>query len=130
MSIEAAFFGTLSRDAERKTSKGGKSYLRMNVRTGDGDAAQWVSVTAFDEKAIAQADKFTKGARVYIEGSLKLEEWNGRDGVMRRGLSCLAWRARLSEIGRNKRSRERRPAADKPQGAAAPNTSHSDDIPF
>ena len=30
----AAFFGTLSRDAENKTSKGGKSFLRMNVRTG------------------------------------------------------------------------------------------------
>jgi hypothetical protein len=38
--IEAAFFGSLGRDAEAKTSKNGKPYLRMNVSVGDGDAAQ------------------------------------------------------------------------------------------
>jgi single-stranded DNA-binding protein len=130
VSIEAAFFGTLSRDAERKTSKGGKAYLRMNVRTGDGDAAQWVSVNCFDQAAIERADKFVKGARVYVEGSLKLEEWTGQDGVMRHGLSCLAWRAHLSEIGRNKPPRERKPAAERPRSAAAPNDFHDDAIPF
>jgi hypothetical protein len=39
-SIEAALFGTLGRDAERKTSKNGKPYLRLNVACGEGDATR------------------------------------------------------------------------------------------
>src|SRR5258706_2325347 len=39
MSIEAAFFGTLGRDCERKVSASGKRYLRLSVRVGDGDCA-------------------------------------------------------------------------------------------
>ena len=37
--IEAAFFGALGSDVERKVSKSGKSYLRLSIRVGDGDAA-------------------------------------------------------------------------------------------
>jgi single-stranded DNA-binding protein len=89
MTIEAAFFGVLARDAEHKVSKGGKSYLRFSCRVGEGDGSQWISVTCFDEKAIDQADKFEKGSRVYCEGSIKLEEWT-KDGIQRHGLSCMA----------------------------------------
>jgi single-stranded DNA-binding protein len=99
--IEAAFFGALGRDAEPKVSSGGKPYLRANVRVGDGEAAQWVSILAFDEKAIAAADNFVKGARVYVEGRLTLDKWS-KDGAERVGLSCMSWHCRLAEIGRNK----------------------------
>jgi hypothetical protein len=59
--IEVAFFGSLGRDAEAKTSKAGKAYLRLNVRVGD--AAQWISVTAFDAKATEQSDKIRQGCQ-------------------------------------------------------------------
>jgi single-stranded DNA-binding protein len=118
MSIEAAFFGTLGRDAEAKTSKNGKPYLRFICRTGEGDAAQWISVMAFDERATDQADKFTKGARCYVEGSLKLDEWAGQDGAKRHGLSCMSWHCKLIGIGHNK-PRRPRPAAEKPSSAPA-----------
>ena len=62
MTIECAAFGALGRDAERRTSKSGKPYLIMNVRVGNDDAAQWVSVLAFDPQAIEIADRFVKGA--------------------------------------------------------------------
>jgi single-strand DNA-binding protein len=126
--IEAAFFGVLGRDAELKTSKTGKPYLRLNVRVGDGDAAQWVNITSFDAEAIATADRFVKGARVYIEGRLSLNEWTSADGAKRHGLSCLSWHTRLAAIGRNAPKRE----ATK-EKAAAPrraNDFHNDSIPF
>jgi single-stranded DNA-binding protein len=104
--IEAAFFGALGRDAESKVSKSGKPYLRLNVRVGDGDAAQWVSVMCFDEKAIVLAEQMTKGARVYVEGRIEISEWASQDGAQRHGLSCLSWHTRLAQIGRQKLKRE------------------------
>lgn len=104
--IEAAFFGALGRDAESKTSGSGKRYLRLNVRIGDGDAVQWVNVTCFDANAIGLTEKLIKGARVYIEGRLSLDEWTAQDGSKRHGLSTVSWHCRLSEIGRNKPKRE------------------------
>jgi single-stranded DNA-binding protein len=125
--IEAAFFGSLARDAECKVSKAGRNYLRCTVRVGDGDAVSWVNVTAFDEQAIEQADKFVKGARVYCEGSLKLDQWTSQDGAAKHGLSCMSWHCHLAAIGHN------RPKANsKPQAASPPAGSNEmdDEIPF
>jgi single-stranded DNA-binding protein len=87
MSIECALFGILGRDAESKVSKNGKPYLRLNVRVGDGDSAQWASAMVFDADAIAIIDRLVKGARVYVEGSITLNEWTGQDGEKRAGLN-------------------------------------------
>jgi single-stranded DNA-binding protein len=46
-------------------------YLRFTIR--DGDGAQWISIMAFDPKAVAAADRMKKGARVYVEGKITLE---------------------------------------------------------
>jgi single-stranded DNA-binding protein len=102
MSIECALFGVLGRDAESKVSKSGTPYLRLNIRSGDGDAAQWISAMTFDPEALALAAKFIKGARVYLEGTLKLNAWTGADGVQRHGLSAMSWHTRLAAIGKNK----------------------------
>lgn len=107
MSIEAAFFGVLGRDAELKTSQAGKAYLRLNVRVGDGDSVQWVSVLAFDERALEVADKLVAGAKVYCEGKLSLNEWTNAEGVTKTSLSVMSWHTRLAAIGRNKSKRER-----------------------
>jgi single-stranded DNA-binding protein len=106
--IEAAMFGVLGKDAEAKTSESGKNYLRLNLRVGDGQGAQWVNATTFDPDAFATADKMVKGARVYIEGKLSLDEWTGHDGTKRHGLSLMSGHCRLSQIGRNKPPREAR----------------------
>jgi single-stranded DNA-binding protein len=116
--IQAAFFGALGRDAEVKTSKSGTGYLRLTVRVGDGDAAQWVGVLAFDEDAIQAADRLLKGARVYVEGRLTLQSWTDHHGAARHGLSCMSWHTRLSQIGRNKqKSKVTKPGLVSPAGA-------------
>ena len=126
--IESAMFGSLSRDAEVKISKAGKQYLRFNLRVGDGDGAQFVNGMIFDSAAIETADKLTKGARVYIEGRLTVDEWTAKDGAARHGLSVMAWHCRLAQIGRN------RPKRENPTSAAAlyapSSTDLNDDIPF
>jgi single-stranded DNA-binding protein len=128
--IEAAFFGALGRDAEPKVSAAGKNYLRANVRVGDGDAAQWISVLAFDAAAIEAADKFLKGARVYVEGRLTLGEYTAGDGSKRASLSCMSWHCRLAQIGRNKPKRKSRDEQPTGQAAPARAVDFGDEIPF
>jgi single-stranded DNA-binding protein len=136
MAIEAAFLGTLGKDAESKISGSGKPYLRLNVRVDDGDQAQWISVMVFDQDAVKVVDKLTKGARAYIEGRLSLSEWTGQDGAKRHGLSVMSWHCRLAQIGRNKVKPDK-PASGRgavAHGDYAPigrtDADLSDDIPF
>ena len=119
MSIEAAIFGTLGTDAETKTSAAGKAYLRLNIRTGDANAAQWINAMCFDADAIAQAERLCKGARVYIEGTIKLDEWTAKDGAKRYGLSLMSWHCRLSQIGRNRPRRADSGRDERPKAAAS-----------
>ena len=127
--IECAFFGALGRDAEARTSKTGRQYLRLNVRVGDGDDAQWVNVACFDRVAIGIAERFVAGARTYVEGRLTANDWTGSDGVKRTGLSVLAWHCRLSDIGRHRRTKRR--SSRKPKASVAAGLPfYSDDIPF
>lgn len=128
--IDAAFFGALGRDAESKVSGSGKRYVRLNVRVGDGDTAQWVNVTAFDAKAIEVAEKLIKGARVYIEGRLSLDEWTAQDGAKRHGLSAVSWHCRLAEIGRNKPKRETGASEAQAPKSNTARPAFDDDIPF
>ena len=131
MSIEAALFGTLSRDCERKTSKNGKPYLRLNVAVSEGETTTWISAMVFDERAIAVADKLVKGARVYVEGRLSLNEWTANDGATRTGLSILSWHCRLAAIGRNKPDRKTKERAfGTPRSASDGADDFSDEIPF
>ena len=128
MSIEAALFGTLGRDAESKTSKNGRPYLRLNIACGEGDATQWVAAMVFDESAIAVANKLVKSARVYLEGKLVLNEWTTSDGTTRTGLSVMSWHCRLSQIGRAKAKLEKPTPA--PQSAPAGAPPFDDEITF
>lgn len=139
MSIECAFLGALGRDAGLKTSQSDKSYLRLSVRVGNDDGAQWVSVLCFDAGAIEVADKLVRGARVYCEGKLSLNEWTNAHHVVKTSLSVMSFHTRLAQIGRNKpkRSRENASVAGgyaSPRSAPAgglPNTGElNDEIPF
>jgi single-stranded DNA-binding protein len=130
MSIEAALFGTLGRDAEAKTSKTGKPYLRLSVAVESGDATQWISVMAFDPRAIENAAGYVKGSRVYVEGKLSLSEWTAPDGTARQGLSVMSWHCRLAAIGRAKPKREIKSTASQSARSGAPFDDDVSGLPF
>jgi single-stranded DNA-binding protein len=113
--IESAFFGALGSVPELKTAKSGKPWTSINVAvdTGEEDAAgrskaQWVRVAVFGEAA-ERLDGAAKGTRLYVEGTLTLNEWNAPGGEPRHGLAVAAWkceRVGSSAIGRNKPKRQ------------------------
>lgn len=107
MSIDCAFFGFVTADAEPRTSQAGKLWVRLRVGVGKDDAVQWVSVAVFGKAADAAAN-LKKNDRVYIEGTIKLDSWRGSDGAERHGLSVAAFRCEQTHrIGRNRPKRDR-----------------------
>jgi single-strand DNA-binding protein len=112
--IETAFWATLGKDPELKTSKAGTAYTGMNVvvtvgATDEGkDVSQWLRVTCFGDTAKAIASRAKKGDRVYIEGTLTLNTWSDKStGEAKTGLNVAAWKCeRVAAIGKN---RERKP---------------------
>jgi single-strand DNA-binding protein len=116
--IECAFIGRLGQDPELKTSAAGKSWSRLSLAVGYGDDVSWVSCAVFGESAEHVCSTLRKNDKLYIEGAIGLNEWTGRDGEKRTGLSVVASRAEPPALGRNrpKRTRLEAPAND----AAAP----------
>ncbi len=106
--IEAAFLGRVGRDPELRRAKGGElALLTLSVAVGDdGDDAnppEWVKIAVFGERAEALAEQLAKGARIYCEGKLRLERWEGRDGAPRAGLAVTATLLQpLGQIGRRR----------------------------
>lgn len=113
--IEAALQGRIGTDPQAKT------------------ATQWVSVAYFHSDAHELAGRLSKGHEIYAEGRLSLRSWE-KDGITRTGLDLSAWRVEpLGEIGKRRRTRERRDRAPSTSTAAAQPRSadfHNDEIPF
>jgi single-strand DNA-binding protein len=128
--LEVAFTGALGAEPELKTSAGGKPYCNVAVAIANGDQTVWLRVACFGEVAQEFVGRAHKGDRVAIEGRLTLNSYTAKDGSPRTGLNVAASYVRVAEIGRQRPPRERKPAAEKPQGAAAPNDFHDDDIPW
>ena len=105
MSIECAFTGRLAHEPEIKTSKAGTPWASLSVGVGESEALQWVRVAVFGEMAEA-IRALPKGAKVYVEGRLKLEEWTGKDGVARHGLNVAATLVQpIGQIGKKRTSK-------------------------
>ena len=102
--IEAELIGRLGTEPELKTSQAGKPWAAFNVGVGDGDNIQWVRIAVFGERAQELSAILHKGDRVYVEGAIRLNEWTGKDGEKRSGLSVAAWKCeKLGQIGTNRR---------------------------
>jgi single-strand DNA-binding protein len=128
-SIDCCFFGFLAADAEARTSQAGKPWVRMRVGVGKDDTVQWVSVAVFGKTA-ENAANLKKGDRVYVEGSIKLDEWTGQDGVERHGLSVAAFKCeKTHNIGRSKPKRPRDDKQDDNETATTA-SQFDDNIPF
>jgi single-stranded DNA-binding protein len=89
MSILCGFVGTLTVDAQNKTSAAGKNWTALNVKIGDGKNTQWVNCAVFGDDA-ANVASLKAGAAVTIEGRLELRRWENHAGHKFSGLSVTA----------------------------------------
>ncbi len=112
--IESAFWGTLGKDPELRTSKTGNPFCSFNCvvtvgKADDGkDVSQWVRVACFGQVAEEIAARAAKLDRVYVEGALTLNTWQTAAGEQRSGLNVAAWKVeKLAAIGKNRQFREK-----------------------
>jgi single-stranded DNA-binding protein len=141
--IETAFWGVLGKDPELKTSKAGTPYAGMNVvvtvgKADDGkDIGQWLRVTAFGDAARTIAARARKVDRIYCEGTLTLNTWQGSDGDTKTGLNVSAWKCEhVASIGKSRERKQGDYQADGDAGSyRKPDTGHgtrdfNDEMPF
>jgi single-stranded DNA-binding protein len=106
--IEAAMWGTATRDAEIRQSKAGNEFAVVNLMVQDGttDAdgkpvATFVKVLAFGAH-VGIARNIRKGDRVYAEGGLSASIWKTNDGQPRFDLTLKAFVLQKTGIGKNR----------------------------
>jgi single stranded DNA-binding protein len=120
MTIECCFVGRLAQEPELKTSAAGKSWARLTLAVGYGsEDTQWVSVAVFGEAAEFICKTLHKNDKLVVEGGLRLNEWTGRGGEKRTGLSVVASRAEPPKIGHHKsKGTRQQPAANETAAAS------------
>ncbi len=136
--------GHLTRDVQTKQLPGGTTIaefgLAMNRKFKVKDEAReevcFVDCSAFGKQAEVIAQYCQKGKALFVEGRLKLDSWEGKDGTKRSKLSVIVENFQFvgGPDGDPKRSETRSPQQDK-QPAWDPDSAFDsakggDDIPF
>lgn len=85
--IKIQFIGNLGKDAEVKTTQGGKSYLSFSVgvsetRQGGQSETTWLNCSAWSENMVNGKLKgyLKKGTKVYVEGKPTPRAYNNQAG--------------------------------------------------
>ncbi len=137
--------GNLTRDPEVKTISGGTVVAQFGVainqryKNKDGEQKEdtvFVDVEAWQKTAEFVGKYFSKGNPIFIEGKLKFESWQDKDGGKRSKLKIVADNVQFVESKGAGGDRAETPAAAAPaaaQGRAAAGSSAGkgdDEPPF
>ena len=91
--------GNLGRDPELKYSRTGTPVCQFTMATNERrknkegereDVTTWFRVTLFGRQAETASQYLSKGRQVYIQGRLRDEAWQDRDGKERHTLEVTA----------------------------------------
>jgi single-stranded DNA-binding protein len=129
MTVAVLITGALFRKPESKTSQSGKTYVKATIKTqsaADNSACDFWNVLCFSETGSAELMRLDDTDRVSVQGTLKLELYQGKISRTVFADQVLALRAPKRE--RNKPSSDREATA--PYAPAGSRPAFSDDIPF
>lgn len=135
--IEAALWGSATRDAEIRTSKSGNEFAIVNLITQDGSTdadgkpgVTFAKVLAFSQHVNA-ARQVKKGDRVYVEGQLSASIWRTNDGEAKLDLTIKAFKLERTGIGKNRPPKDgQRIDSQAPLERRERAPEFSDEIPF
>jgi len=118
---KAIIVGNLGRDPEVRQTQDGTSVVSLNVATAESwrdkesgerrEKTEWHRVVIWNENLVKVAQAYLKkGAKVYIEGTLKTRKWSDKDGAERYSTEIVLdrFRGELTMLG----GKESAPAED------------------
>ena len=84
--------GRLCKNPELSTTTSGMSVCRIRIavpRRDKQSGTDFVTCTAFKNQAEFLNKYFSKGQEILIQGSLRINQWEGDDGIKREGCEVL-----------------------------------------
>ena len=89
-----SFIGRLGNDPETKYTASGTQVTNISIAVGwkskDKEGTEWVRVTAFGKLAEIMSQYLNKGSQVYIQGRMKTDKWQDKDGKDRYSTGIVA----------------------------------------
>jgi len=130
--------GNLGRDPELRYTPQGTPVCNFTVATNEKrkdrsgemqDVTTWFRITLWGRQAETASQFLTKGRPVYVEGRLRVEEWQDRDGKQRYTLEVHATDLQFLGGGRSEEGQPQTGSRSAPS-ETAPEEVADDDIPF
>ena len=84
--------GRLCKNPELSTTTSGMSVCRIRIavpRRDKQSGTDFIACTAFKNQAEFLNKYFSKGQEILIQGSLRINQWEGDDGIKREGCEVL-----------------------------------------
>ena len=86
------FKGRLCKNPELSTASSGMSVCRIRIavqRRDKQSGTDFITCTAFKNQAEFLNKYFSKGQEILVQGNLRINQWEGDDGVKREGCEVL-----------------------------------------
>ena len=120
--------GNLVRDPELRYTAQGKAVCNVSVahnKGKDDDNPTFVTVTCWEQLAENVAEEFSKGDRVQLVGSLRLNKWTTDGGEERQRLEVTA-----DEVSRSLRFAGKSSVPPAAESSGSPQPPSYEDVPF
>lgn len=128
LSINKVFLvGNLTRDPELRYTPGGQAVTRVgfavshNFKSQSGEfrkETSFVDVVVWGRQAETCSEYLKKGSQAFVEGRLRVRDYDARDGSRRRAVEVVA--SRVQFMDRAPRRDQAEPSAEKAPAAEAP----------
>ena len=107
---EVVLIGRLTRDPELRSTPQGSAVCSFSIATNrkfrkkdgsDGEDSCFVDIETWGRQAENCSQYLTKGSEVFVNGSLRLSRWEGKDGQKHSKLRVTARRVQFLRTSRN-----------------------------
>ncbi len=149
---KAIIVGTLGKDPETRYMPSGGAVTSIAVATNENwtdkqtgqkqERTEWHNITFFGRLAEIAGEYLKKGSQVYIEGSLRTEKWQDKQGNDRYTTKIIANEMQMlggrpgggsNDYSSSSQQQQQQQSQSQPQSANQPapvDDSFDDDIPF
>ena len=136
--------GNLGKDPEIRYTQAGEPIANFSLATNEAwtdkggqkqERTEWHRVEIFGKAAQVARDYLSKGRQVYIEGSIRYDEWTDKDGNKRNmtKIRVSGPGSRMVLLGSRGEGGGRPPSAEGPRESGGPPEDFQvsdDDVPF